>query len=511
MRFPLRILAGVREEVGDDFILEMRISGSERCEGGMPLEEVAEFCTRAQEYVNIIHVSAGVYRDPAATERVSDISPNTTGMYPSMYRPNISNLHEASYIKKRVSIPVCIVGGIRSPEDAEKIIAAGLVDLVAMGRQVNKADPNFANKVTANHPEEIDRCVRCGMCMGGTMATLRDKDFEELGIPKSEGQPEFSGPPTFVVPADTDFFKFFEKPLMGGACPDYCTVNPYHDRKDMMPDGTLPRTRVVKKILVIGGGMGGMQAAITAADIGFDVVLAEKTGSLGGTFKFADHDTHKYDLKIYKDRLIHRVKSRCWIDLRLNTEVDADFIKAEKPDFIICAVGAVQSAPPIPGLREYARPLLEAYGDNVRGKRVVMLGGGLAGCEAASDFADRGAKSVDIVEMMDTLAPGPKDTHKIDLFRLLDKLGVGQHPSTKVQKIEKGVVTADRNGETVTFEADLITYALGMKAVPTDELRAAAGETPFELVGDCVQPTKVYHAIYDGVTAAIRAYNYFNK
>lgn len=511
MRFPLEILKGVREAVGDDFILEMRISGSERCEGGMSLEDVATFCERAQEFINIVHVSAGVYRDPTSAERISDISPNSTGMYPSMYRPNISNLHEASYIKKRVSIPVCIVGGIRSPEDAERIIAEGKVDLVAMGRQVNKADPNFANKVTANRPEDIDRCVRCGMCMGGTMPSYRKRDVEELGIELPEGEPEFSGPPTPDLPADTDWYTFFEGGLLGGGRVDYCTVNPYHDHREMPADKVLPRTRVVKKILVIGGGMGGMQAAITAADIGFDVVLAEKTGALGGIFKFADHDCHKYDLKIYKDRLITRVKNRCWIDVRLNTEVDADFIREEKPDFIICAVGSSQSAPPIPGLKEFARPLLEAYGDNVRGKRVVMLGGGLAGCEAAAHFADSGAKSVDVIEMMDVLAPGPKDTHKIDLFRLMDRLNVGQHPAAKVSRIENGRVTADTASGPVSFEADLITYALGMRANPTDALREAAGETPFELVGDCVQPTKVYHAVYDGVSAALRAYKHFNS
>ena len=509
MCFPLEILKGVREAVGDDFILEMRVSGSERCEGGMSLEDMATFCEKAQEFINIVHVSAGVYRDPTTNERDGGVNPNNTGMYPSMYRPNISNLHEASYIKKRVSIPVCIVGGIRSPEDAERIIAEGRVDLVAMGRQVNKADPNFANKVTANRPEDIDRCVRCGMCMGGTRPTLRERDYDEFGIDRSF-KPEFTGPPTMVVPPDTDFFEFFSKPLMPGMGPDYCTVNPYHDHKEMPADKILPRTRVLKKILVIGGGMGGMQAAVTAADIGFDVVLAEKTGTLGGIFKFSDHDCHKYDLRIYKDRLINRVRNRCWIDLRLNTEVDAEFIKAEKPDFIICATGSSQSAPPIPGLKEFARPLLEAYGDNVRGKRVVMLGGGLAGCEAAAHFADSGAKSVDVVEMMDTLAPGPMDTHKIDLFRLMEKLNVGQHPATKVSRIENGLVTAESSGGTVTFEADLITYALGMRANPTDALREAAGDTPFELVGDCVQPTKVYHAIYDGVSAALRAYKLFN-
>ena len=513
MRFPLRILREVREEVGDDFILEMRISGSERCEGAMPLEEVIAFCEKAQDYVNIIHVSAGVYRDPTNEDPETAIGPTNTGMYPSMYRPNISNLEEASAIKAHVRIPVCIVGGIRSPEDAERIIAEGKVDMVAMGRQVNKADPNFANKVTAGQPEDIDRCLRCGICMGGSRTVLRDRDYERLGIPKPDKDPGPMGPPGFVLPADTDFWSFFEKPLMGGMGPDYCSVNPYHDRTDLMPDGELPRTRVKKKILVIGGGMGGMQAAVTAADIGFDVVLCEKTDALGGIFKFSDYDCHKYDLRIFKNRLIGRIQKRGWIDLRLHTEADAALIEREKPDYIICATGSVQARPPIEGLADYARPLLEAYGDDVKGRRVVLLGGGLAGCEAAAHFADSGAESVDVVEMMDTLAPGPLDAHKIDLFRMLSRLGVGQHPATKVQKVGPGRVTALSGDGEVCFEADLITYALGMKANVPAGLRekAEALGIPFELAGDCVQPTKVYHAIYDGAGAALSAYWLFNK
>ena len=522
MRYPLRILEGVRQAVGDDFILEMRISGSERCEGGMPLEEVAEFCVRAQAYVDIIHVSAGVYRDPTTDRMDGPVSPMATGMYPSMYRPNISNLHEAAYIKKRVSIPVCIVGGIRNADDAEKIIAEGKVDLVAMGRQLNKADPNFANKVTAGQADEIDSCLRCGICMGGSFTTLRKRDLEELGLkelppmgpPLDENgnvKPVFAGPFTPAMPEDTDFYAFFKNspPMQVG--PDYCSVNPYHDRKDMMPDGSLPRTHVVKKILVIGGGMGGMQAAITTADIGFDVVLAEKERELGGIFRFADHDTHKYDLKRFKDRLIRRIGKRKWIDVRLETRVDAAFIRRERPDFIICAVGSYQVEPPIPGLKRYAKPLLEGYGDDFTGKRVIVLGGGLAGCEAAYDIADRGASQVLVVEMMPQLAPGPLDAHKMDLFRGFERCGIKSYPSTRVTGVEQGKVLAQGPDGPLELEADAILYAFGMRANDTQELREAAGEIPFELVGDCVEPTKVYHAIYDGVTAAIRAWRQFNE
>lgn len=521
MRFPLRILKGVRHGVGKDFILEMRVSGSERCEGGMPLEEMAAFCQCAQEYVDIIHVSAGTYRDPTTERMDGPVSPMATGMYPSMYRPNISNLHEAEFIKQRVHIPVCIVGGIRDPDDAERLIAEGKADLVAMGRQLNKADPNFANKVTAGQPGEIDSCLRCGICMGGTPTVLRRRDLEELGLEElppmgppldENGKPKavFAGPFTPAMPADTDFFAFFKNspPMMPG--PDYCSVNPYHGRSDLMPDGSLPRTHVVKKVLVIGGGMAGMQAAITAADIGFDVVLAEREAELGGIFRFTDHSPHKYDLRKFKDRLIRRVKERGWIDLRLNTCVDGAFIQREKPDFMICAVGSSQAIPPLPGLGEYAVPLLDGYKMDFWGKRVIILGGGLSGCEAAYDIAEMGARQVTVLGRNEQLAPGPQDAHKIDLFRGFERCGIQAYTSTRVIRVEPGKVFAEGPDGPVTCEADTILFALGMRANPTEELRQAAGDTPFELAGDCVEPTKVYHAIYDGATAAIRAWKHFN-
>lgn len=519
-RLPLRILKGVREAVGDDFVLEMRISGSERCEGGISLEEMGQFCVCAQEYVNIIHVSAGVYRDPTTDRMDGPVSPMATGTYPGMYRPNIANLEEASYFKRLVNIPVCIVGGIRDPEDADRIIAEGKVDLVAMGRQLNKADPNFANKVTAQEPEEIDQCIRCGICMGGSMPMLRPCDLERLGLkempdpmappaPPAEGEGSkyvFAGPFTPAIPADANFYEIFENSPPMGVGPDYCSVNPYHDRTDLMPDGTLPRTRVMKRILVIGGGMGGMQAAITAADIGFDVVLCEQTGRLGGIFCFADYDVHKYDLKRFKDRLIKRIEKRKWIEVRLNTKVDGAVLREIAPDFVICAVGSSHKRPPIPGLAEFAKPLMEAYADDVAGKNVVMLGGGLAGCEAALNFACKGARKVSVVEMMDTLAPGPMDAHKMDLFRLYQDYPIEQHPSTGVIRVEADKVVAKAPEGEIELPADAVIYALGMQPNPTEELRAAAGDLPFVLVGDCIQPTKVYHAIYDGAGAALKAY-----
>ena len=520
-RFPLRILRAVREAVGKDFILEMRISGSERCEGGMSLEEVTDFCVQAQEYVDIIHVSAGVYRDPVTNRMDGPISPMATGTYPGLYRPNIANLPEASHIKKHVRIPVCIVGGIRNAADAEKIIADGLVDMVAMGRQLNKADPNFANKVTAGRADDIDGCLRCGLCMGGVMPTLRRKDLDELGLkepprpgpPKPGSKPVFAGPFTPAIPEDADFYAFFREspPMMVG--PDYCSVNPYIGQKHLMPDGSLPRTHVRKKILVIGGGMAGMQAAVTAADIGFDVVLAEKESTLGGIFRFTDHDKHKYDHRRFKDRLIRRIQERGWIDVRLNTRADADFIRAVAPDFIVCAVGSSPYVPDVPGLQENAISLLEGYGLDKTGKRVIVLGGGLSGCEAAYSFADSGAAEVSVVGRRDTLAPGPMDANKMDLFQGFKRCGIKEYPATEVRQVLPGKVLADGPNGPVELEGDIILHALGMRANPTAALETAAAKLgiPLETAGDCVEPTKVYHAIFDGAKAALQAWSLFNK
>lgn len=290
--------------------------------------------------------------------------------------------------------------------------------------------------------------------------------------------------------------------------PDYCSVNPYFDRPDL-PDGKLPFTEVKKKVLVIGGGMAGMQAAITAADIGFDVVLAEKEAELGGIFRFADYDVHKYDLKRFKDRLIRRIEKRSWIELRTNCTVDKAFIEKEKADYIICAIGSSHVVPPIEGLAEHATALLDGYGTDVHGKRVAVLGGGLSACEAAYHFADSGAAEVTVVARRE-LAPGPLDANKIDLFRGFDARGVRRLTGVQLQSIGDGCVRyagPEGDGE---LACDIILYALGMKANPTEALREAAGETPFETIGDCVEPTKVYHAIYDGVSAAIHAWKHFN-
>ena len=518
MRFPLRILAGVREAVGEDFILEMRISGSERCEGGMPLDEVTEFCRRAQEYVNIIHVSAGVYRDPTTEQMDGPVGPLATGMYPGLFRPNISNLAECAHIKAHVDIPVCIVGGIRNADDAERILAEGKADLVAMGRQIHKADPDFANKVTSGQADEIDGCLRCGLCMGGVMPALRKRELEQLGLsgpprmaPPDPKKPVFAGPFTPAMPEDTDFYAFFRNspPMMIG--PDFCSVNPYCGRPEMAENGELPRTHVNRKILVIGGGMAGMQAAITAADIGFDVVLCEKKKDLGGIFRFTDYDKHKYDHRRFKDRLIRRIGKRSWIDLRLGCCVDRAFIERERPDFIVCAVGSSAFVPDIPGLRENARPLLEVYGENFAGKSVAVLGGGLSGCEAAYSLADSGAAQVSVFGRREQLAPGPLDANKIDLFRGFERCGVRQYPGAEVMAVEPHLVRARTRDGDIALHADCIVYALGMRSNDTEALREAAGDIPFVTAGDCVEPGKVYHAIYDGASAALKAWKLFNN
>ena len=233
--------------MGKDFILEMRVSGEECMDGGMHTDETARFCQMAQDYVDLIHVSVGVYRNPILS-----------GEFSSMYQEHGLNAQAAETIKKMVRIPVVLVGGINDPAQAEELIASGKCDFVALGRQLT-ADPEFANKAQADREDDINPCIRCFKCFPGPL--------EGVEI--------------------TDILNIYG-----------CTVNPtefFYDEEFLNTPIQSP-----KNILVIGGGIAGMEAAVTACDRGHHVTLVEKTDKLGGLLNFTDTDNYKIDLGKFK-------------------------------------------------------------------------------------------------------------------------------------------------------------------------------------------------------------------
>ncbi|MBR5261234.1 MAG: FAD-dependent oxidoreductase [Oscillospiraceae bacterium] len=455
-RFPIYILKKMREAMGPDFIIELRITGDDGYEGGVTPEETGMFAHMLEGIVDTIQVSAGIYYDAIATHQFS-----------SMFVPHGCNRSISKIVKQYTSLPVGVVGGINSPEQMEEIIANGEADYIVLGRQ-SLADPDLANKAQSGEEDRVRRCLRCFKCFPGSP----EEGYTDLPFTSNE-----------------------LAKIVGA-----CTINPLanlpFDPYEMEP------AKTSKKVLIVGGGVAGMEAAIRACDRGHKVILCEKTDYLGGMLFFTDVDTDKPDLKNFKDLMVREVLRRD-IDVRMNTEVNESVIKEIAPDHIIIATGSEPVTPRIPGI-EHAHQSLEAYRGNVQcGKRVVMVGGGLIGAEQGLFLAKTG-HDVTVVEMLPRVANEAYGMYREALAREMDKENMVLLENTKCLEIgEDFVKVLLPDGFECTLEADTVLYALGMRSVPTDALKAAAGDIPVTVIGDAIAPAKVDQATRTGYLAAV--------
>lgn len=446
-RFPRMVLDRIHEVCGDDLLIEYRVSGAERVPGGLELSDCVEFCKLIQDKVDIIHVTSGMYHNHVESKAFS-----------SIYHPHGCNLDLAEAIKKAVRVPVTAVGGFNSPEQIEDAIASGKCDFVAMGRQM-LADPDFVNKTAMGKEDEIMPCLRCS-CFN-PLASDPDKRVQ-------------------VVP--------FE-----------CTVNPASMRQLRLQWAPGVKNGG-QKILVVGGGPGGMYAALTAAERGHRVTLMDNREKLGGTLWYTDHDCHKDDMRKFRDHLANRVY-RAGVDVKLGVTVTPETIEQFGPDAVILAIGGRAVAPGIPGLREHAKYALNAYVEKP-GKKVVMIGGGLVGVEISMHLGDTG-HDVEVVEMLDDYCRDALWSHK-EAIRIMKPASVNIHCSTRVTEVtETGVKAIAPDGQEVFFEADDIYYALGFRS-PSEELYALMTVCPrTAVVGDCKKPARILQATRDGMFAAM--------
>ena len=447
-RFPMMLIKAVREAVGRDFILELRISGDEMTEGGMRIDDVIEFLKIAQEYIDLVNVSAGLIVNPKFQFYTM----------PPYFRPKASNVHLSRAVKQcpDIKIPVSVVGSIVSADLAEQIIAEGSADMVAMARAL-LSDPEMLQKSYRGKPETVRPCLRCWACAGGYGSHI------------------------------------------------HCAVNPTLARTDRYKKPWPARDK--KKVVVVGGGIAGSQAARTLTAKGHDVVLFEKGNQLGGLLNDIDKLPFKDDMRGYTQWL-QRETLACGADVRLNTEATADLVMAEKPDAIIVAVGSVPARPPIPGLdSDNVYNVLDVDSGRVKlSGKVVVLGGGASGSESAIALAMEGC-DVTVVDMIpeQEFAGDLHDITRNMVHYLFEEHNIKIIGGSIVRSIsDNGVEIEDKNWNCTTLEADYVVEALGMK--PNAEMRGRFFELIPDVyyVGDCEEAGNIMHANF---TAYDRACN----
>lgn len=443
VRFAKEVLDSVRKAVGPGFPIEFRMSGSELFEGGYDLDYGIEIAKLLESRVDLLHVSAGTYQRGFAVT------------HPSMFLEHGCNVYLAEEIKKHVNIPVATIGALNDPEMMEEIIASGKADVIYMARAL-LADHELPRKVMSNQDEKIVKCLRCFTCMAERATTSTRR----------------------------------------------CTVNPLIGRE-------LDGTEVVpvlksKKVLIAGGGPGGLQAAITAVKRGHKVILCEKTNELGGILKGEQALSFKYEM--YElGNTFGKIAKDLGVEVRLNTTVTKEYVDNENVDALIIAVGSEPLVPPIEGLNGENVVIVNDYyleKEKVTDE-VVVLGGGLAGCEAAIHLAQEG-KTVHLVEMRAELAPDANIRHRPILLEEIERQGIYVYTEHKGLSVTtEGVVCMNKSGNKINIPGTSVICALGQKPrrEVVDTLLDCA---PYVVqIGDCVRASTITNAVYQGHHAAL--------
>ncbi|MDR0916531.1 MAG: NAD(P)/FAD-dependent oxidoreductase [Oscillospiraceae bacterium] len=433
VRFPIAVCERIRQKCGRGFPIEFRMSATEANPAGYGVDEGVKIAIELDGHVDLIHASAG-------NHEVRDAFVVT---HPSMFLPDGCNAYLAAEIKKHVKTPVATVGAFTEPELMEETIASGRADVIEVARELI-ADPDMPIKARAGRESEITKCMRCFTCFSHLIA---NRQF----------------------------------------C---CAVNPEIGVEREAELLKLP-PKSTKRVLIAGGGVAGMQAALTARERGHEVILCEKSGQLGGALRCEKDVPFKEKLSEYLDLQAKRI-AEAGIDLRLNTAVTPQLAQDIAPDVLIAALGARPVTPRIQGIDgKNVAAAEDVYVDTtLAGKRVVIIGGGLVGTELAIFLAGQG-REVTIVEMLSELSDGGNQLHAIALDVKIRELGIKLSLGTGVTEITDSAVVADKAGDCVIFECDTVIYAVGQRPLwdETDALRFCAPE--FHQIGDCLTPKNI--------------------
>lgn len=446
LKFVLEIMEDIKKKAGKDFPVILRISGDEHTSGGRDILNTQYIAPRLVEAgVDAFHVSGGI--QPEQFYRI--IPPTGT--------PFGLNVAAAAAVKQVVNVPVLTVARINDPKFADDILSRNLADMVVMGRALI-ADPELPNKAKEGRFEDIAPCTSCAI--GCVQQIMKLKSMT-------------------------------------------CVINPTVGREKEL--AIIPADKA-KKVLVAGGGPGGLEAARVAALRGHKVTLYEKQAKLGGQMNIACVAPMRQELAMWISYLSSQVK-KLGVKVKLNTEATPELIVAEKPDAVVVATGGECATPPITGIdgpKVISSHAVLGGAPRPKGK-VLVIGGGLVGCEVADLLADLGDGSagsvtaVTIIEMLPDIAMDEVEISRMLLIPRLREKGVKWLASATVKQITEDGAIITRDGKEETIEGiDHIIIACGTKSVDTLS-KSIEGVVPeVYVIGDAKQPRLALEAIAEG-------------
>jgi len=444
----LEIVRGIHRECGPDFPVAVELNSDEQLPDGTKLED-ALAVGKMMEQEGVAWLDPG---DIGGYEVMA--GPEGRGIFQGQ-KKGIFDITEA--FKKEVGIPLAARAyGEEDPIIWDEALQKGQCDFILPGRPL-LADPELPKKVTEGRLDDIRLCIKCNWCL-----ECLNKGFQ-VG----------------------------------------CTQNPEMGREK---EYAIQRTSSPKRVLVVGGGPGGLEAARVAALQGHDVTLMEKEGELGGNMVTAS-------LAIGKDQIRtfvgwgERQCAKAGVNIKLNREVTPEVVDEVKPDAVIIATGAIPLIPPISGVN---RPHVVTAADVLIGKakvgkKAIVVGGGMVGIDTAGFVAEKGlSESVTIVEMLPEIATDMGTFERANLFQgIMPNWGIKVLINMKVEEIiDKGIVAVDKEGRRHEMEADTVVLAMGYTSDRALYEALRDKVTELYMIGDCREPRKLRDAIHEGAYIA---------
>jgi len=449
-RFLVEIIRGIRERLGKDFPLTIKVSGDEFVEGGLDIKKMIEIALLAQrEGIDGITISAGT----VGGKKIEDLSQlhKVLRTMPMMTERGCL-VPLAAEMKKALKIPVITVGRINHPALAEEILAQGKADIISMGRSL-LADPYLPVKAFEGREEEIRPCTGCN-----------EGCFKHI---------------------------FLQIPIE-------CSVNPTLGRE---AEASFERTNTPKKVFVLGGGPAGLEAANAAYEKGHQVVLLEKARILGGQLNLASIPPGRREIERFREFLLNRLR-KSGLRVIIGREAVTPILKGDHPDVLILATGAKPQILDIPGLeKSHVVTAWDVLSEATKAEEpCLVLGAGLVGCETA-DFLGEQGKKVILVEVLPEIATGADGDTKAYFDLKFRKNDIKIYTSTKLLRVDGKSATLQRGNEEMKIEIGTVIFAVG--ATPDEGLdsQLLSSIPKVMKVGDCAKPRTILDAVHEGFDA----------